>query len=117
MKIRVFSVNHNGKIEFTKAELERLLNEVYAEGQNDCNCGRITWTNPYITPYITCSDSTTTTTTSASTNGAPATATITLNSVDAQEMSKHINDIFGAAKTIANQPTDVYSKLSRELNF
>ena len=114
MKIRVFNANHNGKIEFTKAELEKLLNEVYAEGQNDCNCGHITWTNPYITPYINCSDSTTT---SASTNGAPATTTITLNNTDAQEMSKHINDIIGAAKTIVNQPTDVFSKLSKELNF
>ena len=113
MKIRVFNTNHNGKIEFTKAELERLLNEVYAEGQNDCNCGHITWTNPYITPYTSYSDSTTT---SVSTKDAPATATITLNNTDAQEMSKRINDIIGAVKA-ANQPTDVYSKLSKELNF
>lgn len=113
MKIRVFNANHNGKIEFTKAELEKLLNEVYAEGQNDCNHSHITWTNPYITPYISCDDSTTV---SVPTNGAPTTATITLNNTDAREMSKQINDIIGSIKT-ANQPTAVYSKLSRELNF
>ena len=35
MKIRVFSTNEKGKIEFTKDELEKLLNEVYYEGRND----------------------------------------------------------------------------------
>ena len=34
MKIRVFSTNERGKIEFTKDELEKLLNEVYSEGYN-----------------------------------------------------------------------------------
>ena len=109
--IRVFTVNGNGKIEFTKAELEKLLNEVYAEGQNDCNCGHITWTNPYTTPYINCSDSTTT---NASTSGAPATATITLNNIeDAKEMSKHIDKIIKNAA----ESNSAFSKLARELNF
>ena len=112
MKIRVFNTNHNGKIEFTKAELEKLLNEVYAEGQNDCNCSHITWTNPYVTPYINCSDSTTT---NASTSGAPVTATISLNSIDAKEMSKHIDEIIKGATAKIND--DAFSKLTKELNF
>lgn len=110
--IKVFTVNGNGKIEFTKAELEKLLNEVYAEGQNDCKCGHITWTNPYITPYINCSDSTTT---NASTNGAPTTATITLNNDEAKEMSKRINEIIKNAT--AKVDNDAFSKLAKELNF
>ena len=34
-KIRVFPKNEKGKIEFTKDELQRLLNEVYNEGKTD----------------------------------------------------------------------------------
>ena len=34
-KIRVFPKNEKGKIEFTKEELQRLLNEVYNEGKTD----------------------------------------------------------------------------------
>lgn len=32
MNIRVFTTNNAGKIEFTKCELEKLLNNTYAEG-------------------------------------------------------------------------------------
>ena len=103
MKIKVFTPNVNGKIEFTPAELEKLLNDTYEEGQRNCNCGsKITWTSPYIS-----------TTTSASTNGAPA--TITLNNTDAKEMSKHINEIIQNAA--AKIDSDAFSKLAKELNF
>lgn len=34
-KIRVFPHNEKGKIEFTKEELQKLLNEVYNEGKTD----------------------------------------------------------------------------------
>ena len=34
-KIRVFPHNEKGKIEFTKEELQKLLNEVYDEGKMD----------------------------------------------------------------------------------
>ena len=48
MSVKIFYPNKNGKIEFTKEELEKLLDEVYREGQRHCNCGR-PWT--YSTPY------------------------------------------------------------------
>lgn len=35
IKIRVFPHNEKGKIEFTKEELQKLLNEVYNEGMAD----------------------------------------------------------------------------------
>lgn len=35
MKIKVFYPNENGKIEFTKQELEKLLDEAYKEGYSD----------------------------------------------------------------------------------
>ena len=94
-------------------ELEKLLNEVYAEGQKNCNCrNNFTWTSPYITPYINCNDSITT---NASTNGASTTATITLNSADAKEMSKRIDEIVKNAT--AKIDNDAFSKLAKELNF
>jgi hypothetical protein len=48
MKIKVFHPNAIGRIEFTRAELEKLLNEVYEEGRKDCER-----TQPYTwSPYI-----------------------------------------------------------------
>ena len=35
MKIKVFCPNTNGKLEFTKEELERMLNEAYEDGYRD----------------------------------------------------------------------------------
>ena len=107
MQIKVFTPNERGKIEFTREELEKLLNDTYAEGHRNCNCGsHITWTSPYITPYTNCSGSTTT-------SGAPVTATITLNSTDAQEISKRIDEVIKNA----TENNSVFSKLARELNF
>lgn len=51
MKVKVFYPNREGKIEFTRQELEKLLDEVYREGQKDCNCNK-TWTwGTRTTPY------------------------------------------------------------------
>ena len=96
--IKVFTVNENGKIEFTKAELEKLLNEVYAEGQRNCNCNNsLTWTSPYATPYYS---------TTRATNSDKDNTSVT-------EMSKHIDKII--EKSISTN--DVYSNLAKELNF
>lgn len=54
-KIKVFSINEKGKIEFTKEQLEQLLNETYKDGYNDGTTRTYSWTTPYLT---TCSDST-----------------------------------------------------------
>lgn len=37
MKIKVFCPNTNGKLEFTKEELERILNDAYNDGYRDGN--------------------------------------------------------------------------------
>ena len=59
-KIRVFPKNEKGKIEFTKEELQKLLNEVYNEGKMDSytiyyGCST---TTPYY-PTITTTNSST----------------------------------------------------------
>lgn len=44
MKIKIFYPNPSGKIEFTREELEALLNEAYEEGRRESHT-----TYPYIT--------------------------------------------------------------------
>lgn len=59
IKIRVFSPNERGKIEFTKEELQKLLNEVYNEGKMDSytiSYGSNITTTPYSCSTITASN-------------------------------------------------------------
>jgi hypothetical protein len=53
MKVKVFEVEKNGKISFTKNELEKLLNEVYDSGYEDGKRSNNywTWTSPYKWEY------------------------------------------------------------------
>ena len=46
MKIRVFTLNKDGKIELTKKELQDLLDEAYRDGSNS-----VTITTPSWQPY------------------------------------------------------------------
>ena len=118
MKIKVFVPNVNGKIEFTPAELEKLLNDTYEEGQRNCNCNcgsKLTWTSPYISPYVSPTIRETITSTDSNTSTPEAHFVTTLNAADAKEMSKHINEIVKNAS--AKIDKDAFSKLARELNF
>lgn len=50
--VKVFTTNSDGKIEFTKDELEKVLNEVWRDGYNT-NIS-YWWSSPTITsPYYT----------------------------------------------------------------
>lgn len=53
MIVKVFQTNEKGKIEFTRCELEKLLNEIYqngyTDGENDMRKQSYVWTSPYIT--------------------------------------------------------------------
>lgn len=60
-KIRVFPHNEKGKIEFTKEELQKLLNEVYNEGKIDSytiSYGSNITTTPYYSTITTSNSST-----------------------------------------------------------
>lgn len=60
IRIRVFSYNEKGKIEFTKEELQKLLNEVYNEGKADSytiSYGSNITATPYPYSTITTSNS------------------------------------------------------------
>ena len=66
MSVKVFQTNKAGKIEFTRCELEKLLNETYNEGyrdgENHAKSSYWTWTSPNISthtyPIITYCNST-----------------------------------------------------------
>ncbi len=61
MKVKVFTPNKNGKIEFSRKELEVLLDEIYNSGWEDgrnYNGSSWWWTSPTIPPYYSYSDST-----------------------------------------------------------
>ena len=65
MKVKVFTKNQNGKIEFTEDELRKLLDEIYNEGYWDGKGNNYIYTTPYYTrtyPYTLCSTSTATST-------------------------------------------------------
>ena len=132
MKIKVFTPNANGKIEFTPAELEKLLNEVYTDGQNSCNCGKtITWTNPYLGPTMQYQDEKTVTTSTSDCTinndegscecANPArkayTATFNINPEDAKKMSERIDEIFNGLAPSTKTANDAFTKLTKELNF
>ena len=59
--VKVFTTNSDGKIEFTKDELEKVLNEVWQDGRNSVSY--YWWRSPTITytntvgPYC-CTDKT-----------------------------------------------------------
>ena len=52
MNIKVFKTNANGKIEFTRCELEKMLNEIYDEGyaagEKHMKESYWTWSAPYL---------------------------------------------------------------------
>lgn len=60
MIVKVFQTNKNGKIEFSKQELENLLNEVYWDGYRANSTW--TWTTPLSYPIYTTTNSKTNTT-------------------------------------------------------
>ena len=89
MSVKVFQTNSNGKIEFTRAELEKLLNDTYKEGHRDGEAkaknSYWTWTAPMLTgtSSITCGGNSTIRTTPDS-----ATITCTNAKVDTDAIAK-----------------------------
>ena len=146
MKVKVFQSNHNGKIEFTRAELEKLLNEVYTDGYNEGKSSHWTWTSPYVssTDGITLTNTTNATSINPiNSNCADKIEAVLDNSitssnanttdykineitkkspsytvkVNGTDISKLVNDIFGAGAARSKTAEDAFDKLARELNF
>ena len=144
MKVKVFYPNREGKIEFTRQELEKLLDEVYREGQKDCNCSKSwTWTTPYYNSSLTNNSVSTTTTAtpdlSVATYAAdsnviddfkaatiksndketkPYSITMKINEADVNKAAEAFKAMFDQKGTLTPQKVeDVFSGLAKELNF
>lgn len=143
MKVKVFYPNREGKIEFTRQELEKLLDEVYREGQKDCNCSKSwTWTTPYYNGSLTSNSTTNVTTatpnlstaTYATDNTAiddfkadttvndketkPYSITMKINEADVNKAAEAFKAMLDQKGTLTPQKIeDVFSGLAKELNF
>ena len=143
MKVKVFYPNREGKIEFTRQELEKLLDEVYREGQKDCNCSKSwTWTTPYYNGSLTSNSTTNTTVTTPDLSTAtyttgntaidnfkadttvnnkevkPYSITMKLNEADVNKAAEAIKTMLYQKGTLTPQKIeDVFSGLAKELNF
>lgn len=139
MKVKVFQSNHNGKIEFTRAELEKLLNEVYTDGYNEGKSSHWTWTSPFASSCdsITLTNAIDTKTVTDKTvpnyNADKISTSNTTQAVDKEiknnpsctvkvngtDISKLVNDIFGAraSNNVPENVVDAFDKLAKELNF
>ena len=147
MKVKVFESNHNGKIEFTRAELENLLNEIYKEGYHDGeSSGSWTWTKPYLnnalrsndTATITACDTKidkdmlnqiagttnvtetpkTVTTTTNSTKPNSYTVTMKCNETDINKAADALRELLSNPGALSTAKIDdAFSNLAKELNF
>ena len=135
MTIKVFESNKDGKIEFSKADLEKLLNDVYRDGYNkgyaEGKDKTWTWTSPYLSTTATNTFNTTNTTKAiddlkcALSDHKPGTGMIAkepvLTNTDANtsiyDLSKAFNDIVKNFTTTESKPRDVFEGLAKELNF
>lgn len=140
MKVKVFQPNSHGKIEFTRAELEKLLNEVYSdgyrEGESDARSRTWTWTSPFLTntPYygtistcnadadksidnLTCKSVNTNNATKSNVDNGiatcastPSTYTIELGKCDSEVISKAVNEI------VSNAHRSIWNQATRKDN-
>lgn len=146
MKVKVFQPNSHGKIEFTRAELEKLLNEVYDGGFRDGEAAQRekstwTWTSPYrysdsitltngtgridnhtqsIDNLICTYDSTTSNNDTSVAKNATVDVTpvsATLDNTDRETARKYIGDTVAALRRAQAAPGDVFTNLAKELNF
>lgn len=146
MKVKVFQSNHNGKIEFTRAELEKLLNEVYTDGYNEGKSSHWTWTSPYLNGTV-CSNSSTIldgtnteinkdlltqisnateskveapkiTTTNNSTKPNTYTVTMKCSEADINKAAETLREMLNAPNALSTAKIDdAFTKLAKELSF
>lgn len=146
MKVKVFQSNHNGKIEFTRAELEKLLNEVYTDGYNEGKSSHWTWTSPYLNSTLCSNDSATIastkteidkdllaqiscateskaeapqiTTTNNSTKPNAYTVTMKCSEADINKAADALRELLNVPNALSTAKIDdAFAKLSKELNF
>ena len=147
MMVKVFEANNNGKIEFARKDLEKLLNEVYEagyrEGKENHNW---TWTSPYLNNTL-CSNKSATitgtnaeinkdllnqicgtteykaeapqiTNTSNSTKPSAYTVTMKCSEADINKAADALRELLKTPNSLSTAKIDdAFTKLSKELNF
>ena len=147
MMVKVFEANNNGKIEFTREKLEKLLNEVYEAGYREGKDNHgWTWTSPYLNNALRSNDSATITgintkinkdlldqisgtteskveapkitTTNNSTKPNTYTVTMKCNEADINRAADALRELLNTPNALCTTKIDdAFSKLSKELNF
>ena len=121
MKVKVFQPNSHGKIEFTRTELERLLNETYTDGFRDGEAmqrEKSSWT--WTSPYIYNNDLGTTTSATSMPLTINSSTTQPVDNLTCNYKQDAITNNKTTAKCADSTTTlvdDIFSKLSKELNF
>lgn len=114
MKVKVFQPNHYGKIEFTRVELEKLLNEVYSdgyrEGEFNARSHTWTWTSPYLTntPYYN-------TISTCNTDADKSIDSLTCKSANSNNVAKSVVD--NSATTCASAPSTYTIELGEGVRY
>ena len=110
MQVKVFKFDKNGRVSFTQAELEKLLNEIYTGGYNDGRNSREYWT--WTSPYYTWTNTTRRTdwTVSTATPNIVWTSTNTKNGTEAT-MSTHDHTTDACINTAVNAATTFVSNM------
>ena len=147
MMVKVFEANNNGKIEFARKDLEKLLNEVYEAGYREGKENHSwTWTSPYLNSALRSNDSATITgintkinkdlltqisdateskvevpeiaTTNNSTKPNAYTVTMKYSEADINKAADALRELLNAPNALSTAKIDdAFSKLAKELNF
>lgn len=120
MEVQIYTTNHNGKIEFTKSELETLLNKMYTKGY-EAGKRDHAWIPAYTeTPSVVPYDATSVCgeTIKKETAVEPKTFELkTSGSVDPKVLDE-AKRFFGTIFPInVEHPNDVYTNLAKELGL
>ena len=114
MMVKVFQSNANGKIEFTRAELEKLLNEVYNAGHDagysEGKSNQWTWTSPY-------SSTSTSTINSTNSTGHSSTVIDDLTCNGATEAVKVTAEYRAESEEEAKQMNEDFKKEARDQGY
>ena len=147
MIVKVFETNNNGKIEFTRKDLEKLLNEIYNDGYREGKDSHSwTWTSPYYASTQSSNDSATITstnteiykdllnqlsgateskveapqitTTSNSTKPNAYTVTMKCSEADINKAADALRELLNTPNALSTAKIDdAFSKLAKELSF
>ena len=117
MEVQIYTTNHNGKIEFTKSELETLLNKMYTKGYEAGKRDYIRIPTHTETPSVVSCDVAPVSNETAKKETAAEPKTFELKTRGPID-PKVINEFFGTVfPGNIERPNDVFTNLAKELGL